>query len=271
MNTFPASDVEPISPQAPKIPPPVLMQQSWVDLASVHWAVDPESVAPNLPPGIRPDVLHGRTYVGLVPFRMVDAGLSTAPPVPRFGAFLETNVRVYSVDATGRRGVVFCSLDTDRLAVVAGTHAIFGLPYRWSAMSYEQRWEAAGTVHEYRSRVRGPADDRPGSRLVVRDLGPLGEDDAGVDVELAQFLSARWGLHLHRWGRTWYVPTEHPSWPLHRAELVHIEDGLVGAAGWPEVSRRAPDLVLYSPGVRARFGRPCLASTPRARSTHPTA
>lgn len=245
------------------------MQQSWLDLASLHWAVDPDSVVPHLPRGTRPDFLNGRTYVGLLPFRMVDASLSTGPPVPGFRAFLETNVRIYSVDATGRRGIVFCSLDTDRLAVVAGAQAVFGLPYRWSAMSYEQRGEADGTVHEYRSRVRRPmtaADGRPSSRLVVRDLGPVREND-GVDRELAQFLSARWGVHVHRLGRTWYVPAEHPPWPLHRAELVAIEDELVGAAGWPELSLRAPDLVLYSPAVRARLGRPVLATTPRAAST----
>lgn len=103
----------------------------------------------------------------------------------------------------------------------------------------------------------------------MRDLGPLGEEQ-GVDVELARFVSARWGLHVHRFGHTWYLPVEHPPWPLHGAELVLLEDELVAAAGWPQLSFRPPDLVLYSPGVRARFGRPGLATTPRARRTHPT-
>ena len=47
-----------------------LLTQVWLDLAFVHWAVPPSAVAPLLPPGVRPDTLHGVTYVGLVAFRM---------------------------------------------------------------------------------------------------------------------------------------------------------------------------------------------------------
>ena len=40
--------------------------------------------------------------------------------MPWAGSFLETNVRLYSIDATGRRGIVFLSLDTDRLLKLPG-------------------------------------------------------------------------------------------------------------------------------------------------------
>ena len=78
--------------------------QDWRDLTFVHWAVDPAQVAPLLPPGTRPDVHEGRTYVGLVPFRMVGVSLGRGPGIPYFGTFLETNVRLYSVDETGAAG-----------------------------------------------------------------------------------------------------------------------------------------------------------------------
>ena len=70
-------------------------------------------------------IIDGVTYVALVPFRMVGAGLGTGPGVPWLGTFLETNVRFYSVDDEGRRGVVFASLDASRLAVVLGAQAAF--------------------------------------------------------------------------------------------------------------------------------------------------
>jgi uncharacterized protein YqjF (DUF2071 family) len=241
---------------------PVLMRQRWLNLSSVHWAVDPDEVAPHLPPGTRPDVLRGKTYVGLLPFRMVSAGVSTGPALPWLGTFLETNVRLYSVDATGRRGVVFLSLDADRLAVVLGARTTFGLPYRWAAMSYTKTPTSQGDEHSYAMRLRWPAvdDGAVTSRVVVRDRGPLQAHD---DIELATFVSARWGLHVQRWGRTWYIPNEHPPWPLHRAALMTLEDQLVAVAGWPKLLDREPDLVVYSPGVSVRFGRPCLASAPR--------
>ena len=99
-----------------------------------------------MPPGVRPDTLDGRTYVGLVPVpdgrrRPRDA----CAGVPYLGTFLETNVRLYSVDETGRRGVVFLSLDTDRLPIALGARAAFGVPYRWARMRHARTDEPAGT------------------------------------------------------------------------------------------------------------------------------
>ena len=72
---------EEVSVDAPALARPRLMTQRWRDVAFLHWAVDPDAVARFFPPGVRPDVLDGRTYVGLVPFRMVGAGfvISTLP------------------------------------------------------------------------------------------------------------------------------------------------------------------------------------------------
>ena len=47
-------------------------------------------------------------------------------PLPYFGTFAETNVRLYSVDAAGRHGVLFRSLETTRLAVGGGDAARHG-------------------------------------------------------------------------------------------------------------------------------------------------
>src|SRR4029079_6755990 len=138
---------------------PVMMNQGWRDLTFLHWAVPPEEVAHLMPPGVRPDTLDGVTYVGLIPFRMVRAGIARGPGVPWFGTFLETNVRLYSVDDTGRRGIVFLSLDADRAAVVLGARAAFGLPYRWARMRHRVERGPGGDGHMYEPRAR-----RPGGR-----------------------------------------------------------------------------------------------------------
>ena len=68
-----------------------------------------------------------------------------------------------------------------------------------------------------------------------------------------------------RFGRTWYLPNEHPAWALRHAELIDFsEAGLLASVGLGEVSGRAPDHIAFSDGVPARFGRPVLATTPRA-------
>ncbi|MEI8409911.1 MULTISPECIES: YqjF family protein [unclassified Kribbella] len=232
-------------PEAPTLRRPRILRQWWLDLTFLHWAVEPSSVAHHLPPGTRPDTFEGSTYVGLVPFRMIDTGLPHGPAVPYWGTFLETNIRLYSIDSSGRRGVVFLSLDADRLAVVATARMVFGLPYRWARMTHV----ADGNHHTYTSTLRWPGVRAAGA-VAVR-VGPRLEPGP-----LEHFLTARWGLHTHRAGRTWYLPNHHPPWPLHTAELLAFEDqGLLSSLGLPVLERR-PDHIAYSPGVPAEFGLP---------------
>src|SRR6185312_13241902 len=124
--------IEPVTPTAPRPIRRTLLSQSWLDLAFLHWAVPPEAVEPLLPAGAAPDVLGGVTYVGLIAFRMHRIGWGGLPGMPYLGSFPETNVRLYSVDAAGRRGVVFRSLEATRLVPVATARSAFRLPYRWA-------------------------------------------------------------------------------------------------------------------------------------------
>lgn len=246
------SDVEPVSSSAPELTGPVMMNQYWRDLTFLHWAVDPSLVADRMPAGVRPDTLDGLTYVGLIPFRMVGAGVARGPGVPWLGSFLETNVRLYSVDETGRRGIVFLSLDADRAPVVLAARAAFGLPYRWAKMAYRRD----GDVHSYDSHLHGRGQRAEG-RIVIR---------AGARrtaSELDEFVSARWGLHTRWWGKTLYVPNRHGAWPVHDAEVLELEDGLMASVGLPELATRPPDHVAFSPGVRTQFGFPSDATRPR--------
>lgn len=243
----PAPVLQSVTGPAPALPGKPIMSQHWRDLAFLHWRVDPALVAPLLPPGTAPDLHDGATWVGLVPFRMVGAGVGRGPAVPWLGTFAETNVRLYSVDPTGRRGVVFRSLEAARLAVVLGARAVFGLPYTWARMQVRHH----DTDVEYTTSRRAPGPRGAGGRIVVRP-------GAGLTPRhpLAEFLTSRWGLHTRRFGRTLYVPNNHGPWPLRHAELLHLDDTLVAAAGLPGVVDRAPDSVLWSPGVVVTFGMP---------------
>ena len=223
---------------------PAVFDQRWSDLTFVHWPVRPQTVAHLYPPGTRPDVFaDGMTYVALVPFVMSWIRLGVSPPVPYFGSFLETNIRLYSVDEAGRHGVLFRSLETSRLAVVPLTRAGLGLPYTWARM----RLNRNGSRITYSSVRRWP---EPGlrSRLTVT----VGEAITPSPLEV--WLTARWGAHTHNAGRTWWVPNEHDPWTLQSAEIVSLDDDLLAASGVTPCGE--PIRALYSPGVRTRFGRP---------------
>ena len=234
----------PVTP--PPLRRPVLFDQSWVDLTFIHWPVQPAAVAHLYPPGTRPDVFaDGMTYVGLVPFRMGHTALGTGPGLPYFGVFAETNVRLYSVDEAGRHGVLFRSLETARLAVVPLTRIVMGVPYTWAKMRIRLNKEEIS----YHSVRRWP---RRGlhSRVAVSIGDPV------EPTPLETWLTARWGAHTRKLGRTWWVPNEHAPWVLRSAQLVEFDDELVAAAGVPVAGPRLR--VLFSSGTRTRFGRPSL-------------
>lgn len=156
---------EPVTPDPPSAPMPPLLTQSWLDLAFLHWAVDPADVAPLLPAGTVPDTFDGTTtYVGLVAFRMYRVGVLGLPGIPYLGTFPETNVRLYSVDEHGRRGVVFRSLDASRLIPVLVARAGFRLPYVWSRMDIAR----SGDTLTYTSTQRWPGPRGARSRIVLR-------------------------------------------------------------------------------------------------------
>ena len=236
-----------ISAESGPLHGPVLLDQRWRDLAFLHWRVSAALVAPLLPAGTRPDVHDGTSWVGLIPFRLTEARFGHGPALPYVGSFPEMNVRLYSVDANGRRGVVFRSLEASRLAFVLGARWTLGLNYTWARMQIEEH----DNVVTYRSRRRWPAPRGAASRVVVR-IG----SSALPDIRLATFLTARWGLHTHHLGRLLYLPNRHERWPLVTAELLELDDDLVAAAGLPGVTSRPPDSVLFSRGVRTEFGRP---------------
>ncbi|MGO4193662.1 YqjF family protein [Arthrobacter sp. YAF17] len=248
-------------PRAPQLPAPIIMDQRWTDAVFLHWRI-PESVAGSfMPPGVVPDNFDGSAWVGLIGFRMQGAGLGRGPGIPYFGSFTEINVRLYSREPDGTRGVVFLSLDASRLAVVLAARAA-GIPYVWSRAGFrgagvldpvaavDGGGPAAGPQAGYRvRRLRGGAQ----SNFAVAP-----EFDVGATDPLSLHLTARFGLHTRFRGRTLYVPNTHTAWPLYRAHLISCEDQLVAASGIDVEG--PPESVLFSPGVRTQFGRPRVLS-----------
>jgi uncharacterized protein len=229
-------------PAAPELPSPVIMDQGWFDAVFLHWRIPQAVAAAYMPAGVVADEFDGSSWVGLIGFRMQGAGLGRGPAVPYLGNFNEINVRLYSREPDGTRGVVFLSLDASRLAVVLAARAA-GIPYVWSRTGYTRdASDSVGyTVRRFRAGARS-------SFTVIPDL------DADATDPLSIHVTARFGLHNHLLDRTLYIPNTHGPWPLYRARLTRLEDELVAATGI-SVSG-PPESVLFSPGVHTQFGRP---------------
>ncbi|WP_229861262.1 DUF2071 domain-containing protein [Streptomyces litmocidini] len=219
-------------------------RQDWDDLLFVHWAVPPDAVAGFFPQGTRPDTFDGRTFVGLVFFEMRNLSLARGPALPGVRRFPEINVRLYSVDDHGRRGVVFLSLDCARLLPVVAARAAYRLPYHWAAargLRFDDR-----ILYTVRRRCSGG----PRSRV----WADLGGERTSPDA-LGDFLTSRWGLHARTREGTYYWPLWHDAWRFREAALLSLDDELVAAAtGLPIATSSQPVSILYSSGLHVRFG-----------------
>ncbi|WP_396020739.1 YqjF family protein [Arthrobacter sp. ISL-28] len=199
---------------------------------------------PYMPQGVEPDVYADMTWVGLIGFRVTRTCLGSRLRLPYVGAFTEVNVRLYSRDAAGQRGVVFLSLDADRLAFVLAGRAA-GLRYVWSRC---RSTTTNGTSRGYAYEVERFHGKGTSSFTAYPDV-----DHRAVDG-LSLWLTARFGIHTRMGQRAVYLPIAHPPWRLYCAAAAAVEDGLVRAAGL--TVHGPPDSVLYSAGVRTQFGQP---------------
>ncbi len=216
-----------------------VMTQQWQELLFAHWAYEPDVVQRLLPSGVELDTFEGKAYVGLVPFNMRNLRLRGLPAIPTTSNFAEVNVRTY-VTSRGRSAVWFFSLDTQKLLPTLVARLAFKLPYCYGTTNVTLTGSGEGAI--LTSNVSRKWPHHASSALAVR----IGESVQAGPLE--NFLTSRWGLVSSSLGdRLWYGAVEHEAWPLHRAELLHLDDNLVTAAGLPR-PRGEPHL-LYSPGV----------------------
>ncbi len=214
--------------------------QRWRTLAFLHWEVPADAIAALLPPGLEVDTFEGRAYVGVVPFTMKDVSPWWSPSVPGVSNFHELNVRTYVIGG-GRPGVWFFSLEAASSIAVIAARTGWHLPYHRASMSME----VSGDEVRYSSRRSWPGPKPAEFSCVYRIGESLGEAVPGT---FEHFLAERYLLFARIGNGISSGQVHHRPYPLHRAELVSVEESMLAAAGLP-ASEGPPVSVLYSPGV----------------------
>jgi uncharacterized protein YqjF (DUF2071 family) len=233
----------------PDCPTPVtsaVMVHHWDELTFIHWRFAAADVQRLLPAGLEVETFDGDAWVGLVPFYM-RVGLPGVPSVPWLSRFCETNVRTYVRSADGESGIWFFSLDASRLGAVCTARATYRLPYFWSRMRLD--WDGPVVTYDCRRWWPGPAGVTSRAVVKVGEPFPPGELD-----ERDHFLTARWALFSAPRSGLHHARAAHDPWPLHRAELLDLDDGLIEAAGLPKPS--GEPLLHFSHSVQVRIGWP---------------
>jgi uncharacterized protein YqjF (DUF2071 family) len=232
------------SPICPLVVAKPQMIHRWDELTFLHWRYDPAVIQALLPDGLTAETFDGGAWVGLVPFAM-QVTWPGRGPTPWLSRFCETNVRTYASAADGTTGVYFLSLDAARLPAVTIARSVYRLPYFWSDMEMAH----VGSVMSYRSRRRWPGPRGARCDVTVAVGEQFADDELG---DLDHWLTARWRLYIDTPQGMQRIDAQHRSWPLWRADVVHLDEDLTRAAGLPAPD--GPPLVHWSPGVEVRIG-----------------
>ncbi len=218
-------------------------RQSWLDLAFLHYRVEARELRRRIPESLRLDEFAGTAWVSLVPFRMSGVARRPWPVLPGFGSFPELNLRTY-VEAEGKPGVWFFSLDAASWPIVLGGRLLYGLPY------YRARMSLSVGDGEYRiDSVRRDGRARFAARY--RPRGPVFHARPG---SFEHWVAERYCLYARaRDGSLGRVEVHHAAWPLQQVEVEVEHDSLLpgsglGVGGEPEVSHfsRGVDVVSYA-------------------------
>ncbi len=189
---------------------PWIGEQTWNDLAFLHWPVSAAAVRPLVPAPLAIDQHEGTAWVAVTPFWMSGVALRGWPALPGVSTFPELNVRTY-VTLGDRPGVWFFSLDAGSALAVWAARLAYHLPYVRARM----RVRPAGASIDYHS-------ERPcgaGFSATYEATGPVFRAAPG---SLAHWLTERYCLYARSSsGGLYRAEIHHVPWPLRpgRAEV----------------------------------------------------
>lgn len=224
-------------------------RQSWLDLLFLHWPVPVKVLRPLVPAELEIQEFDGTSWVGVVPFRMVGVTRRYLPDLPWVSAFPEFNVRLY-VEAGGKPGVWFLSLDATNPLAVWAARRFFHLPYHRADIEIVRH----GHRLHYDARRR---DGTVGFRARYEPVGAVYESRPGT---LEHWLTERYCLYAKRPdGVLLRNDVHHVPWPLQRSEAhvtlnTLLEPHGIGVTGAPlcHFARRV-DVVVWN-AERCRTG-----------------
>jgi hypothetical protein len=211
-------------------------RQSWLDLLFIHWPVPSDALRSLVPPGLTIQEFEGTSWVGVVPFRMEGVMRRHLPNIPGISAFPELNVRLY-VEAEGKPGVWFLSLDATNPVAIWAARKFFHLPYHRAQM----------LLSEHEEQYSFSSSRLSDSATFAARYRPQGERWESKPGTLEHWLTERYCLYA-----------QSPSGKLYRNEVHHVPWPLYNAAAEIEVNT-----MLYPFGMLLPNKAPLLHFSPR--------
>lgn len=237
---------------------PIFLTAAWRWLAVFNYQIEPQLLAPYLPPGTELDFdEQGHTYISLVGFRFENTRV-LGLRIPGHVNFEELNLRFYVRRQEGeesRRGVVFIKELVGRLAI--STVARWGYNENYFTVPMRHRVEPGDACAQ-----RGPHAQyefhhqrrwqRLGLRCVAESHVPAN------DSHEAFILEHYWGYCRQRDGGTVEYRVTHPRWRVWPAEATDIACDFtpVYGAALGQVLQRSPCSAFLVDGSEVSVAKP---------------
>jgi len=184
-----------------------LLDQTWLDLAFIHWEVAYDQMRARIPEPLEIDTFDGKAWIGIVPFDMQGVTFRGLSAISALSNFPEINVRTY-VTFGGKPGVWFFSLDVPSSLAVWAARRFFHLPYRRAQVHIHHRGDDSV---DYRHTL-------PGAEFAA-NYRPLAKADADQDA-FAHWATERYCLYCRsNKGRIYRTEVQHPQWQLDVADI----------------------------------------------------
>jgi uncharacterized protein YqjF (DUF2071 family) len=216
--------------------------QHWINLLFLHWHVSVDAVLPHVPAGLELETKDGWAWVGLVLFRL-KVRPRWLPFVPGISTLNELNLRTY-VRHQDKPGICFLSVHADNRWAIRLARALTPLRYCQARIRYQESEDGFD--------FRCDSVSVPECRLSLQ-LTPHNALRQTQDGTLNAWLLERYRLYsADECSRLQEAVVVHPPWLIQDAQ-VSITANTIGLPFGIDLSR-PPDMVHFSPGVRARFG-----------------
>jgi uncharacterized protein YqjF (DUF2071 family) len=248
----------------------VFLSARWHALAMLNWQVDPELVAPLVPPGVELDFHEGKTFISLVGFLFLNTRL-LGLPIPRHRNFEEVNLRFYvrrHVGSEVRRGVAFIKEIVPSRAIATTARLAYNEPY----IALPMQHAISGPVREFVATSAGvKLAETSGDAGTVAyrwsfagrwnslSLRHAGDSALLASGSLEEFIAEHyWGYCRQRDGGTVEYRVAHPAWRVWRATDAHADCDTAALYG-PEFAPllcRPPDSAFLADGSEVSVYRP---------------
>ncbi|HEY7475014.1 MAG TPA: DUF2071 domain-containing protein [Vicinamibacterales bacterium] len=212
--------------------------QSWDNLLTCHWPLDPAVLRPKVPAQLEIDTYDGQAWIALIPMfmgtiKLRDFGIPTEPHFP------EINFRTY-VRYGGRTGVYFFHVDAEALLVDIGARLFFHTPYEPAEVSLQTAPD--GTFSFRSHRILPPHQTFEATFL------PTGTPAPCPPGSLLEFQAERYsGFAVTDTGKVVRGDLIHDPWLLQDVDAEISVNTILQSAGFDLPP--TPAMVHYAPGV----------------------